>query len=218
MTRTRDLAAGGIVAVTALASVLLAPELPAEMAIHFDASGQPDNYMAKHLALAGIPLLAAGLVVLFALLPRIDPLGQNVEQFKTAYDIFAVGMIGFLAYVQALVLAYNLGIEFGMTEALAPAMGALYLLVAVLLDRAEQNWFVGIRNPWTLSDERVWKRTHEYTAPLFAVAGVLALGAVVMPEYATVFFAGPVLAIALGSTLYSFVLYQRLDHERTHHS
>ena len=109
-------------------------------------------------------------------------------------------------------LAYNLGFEFGMLQATAPAIAGLYLLLALLLRRAEQNWFVGIRTPWTLSDERVWDRTHERTAPLFAVAALCALAAAVVPEYALVLLVGPVTAIALASTVYSFVLYRRLDH------
>jgi uncharacterized membrane protein len=212
MVRTRDLATGGIVALIALVSVLSVPRLPEELAIHFDAAGEPDDYMQLEVALAGSVLLTGGIAVMFAVLPRIDPLGENFAEFQQIYDWFAVGMVAFMAYIHGLLLAYNLGIEFGMMQATAPAISALYLLVAVVLRRAEQNWFVGIRTPWTLSDERVWNRTHERTAPLFVVAAVFALGAAVIPEYATVLLVGPAAAIALVSTVYSFVVYQRLDH------
>ena len=212
MVRTRDLAMGGIVALIALASAVSAPRLPAELAIHFDAAGEPDNYAGKAVVLAGSVLFAAGFAALFAVLPRIDPLGENFAEFQTAYDGFAVGTLAFLAYIHGLVLAYNLGFEFGMLQATAPAIAGLYLLLALLLRRAEQNWFVGIRTPWTLSDERVWDRTHERTAPLFAVAALCALAAAVVPEYALVLLVGPVTAIALASTVYSFVLYRRLNH------
>jgi len=211
MVRTRDLVSGVIVALMALASAFYAPELPGEMAIHFDAAGEPDNYMQKEVVLAGSVGFAAGIAALFAVLPRIDPLGENFAEFQTAYDGFAVVTIAFLAYIHGLVLAYNLGVEFGMLQATIPATAVLYLLLAVLLWRAEQNWFVGIRTPWTLSDERVWNRTHRHTAPLFAIAGLLALGGVLFPEYATLLLTVPVLVVALWSTLYSFLLYQRLD-------
>jgi uncharacterized membrane protein len=212
MVRTRDLATGGIVALIALASALCAPRLPEAMAISFSAAGEPNSFAQKEVVLAGSVLLAGALAVLFALLPRIDPLGENFAEFQTAYDGFAVATLGFFAYTDGLVLAYNLGFEFGMMQATAPAVGTFYLLLAILLRRAEQNWFVGVRTPWTLSDERVWDRTHRHAAPLFVVAAALALGAAVFPEYATVFLAVPAVVIAFGSTLYSFVLYRRFDH------
>jgi uncharacterized membrane protein len=143
--------------------------------------------------------------------PRIDPLGDNIAEFQTTYDTVAVGTLGFHAYVHGMVIASNLGFEFDVIQATIPAVTGLYLLLAVLMWRAEQNWFVGIRTPWTLSNERVWDKTHRHTAPLFAAAAVLSLGGVVFPAYGVFFLTGPITVVALGSVVYSFVLYQRLD-------
>jgi uncharacterized membrane protein len=211
MPSRRDVAGGGIVLLTALASALAAPEVPAEVAIHFDAGGDPDGYADRSVALASVPLLAAGLVALFAALPRIDPLGENVAEFQGAYDAFAVGTVVFLAYVHGAILAFNLGVEFDLLAALAPAMAALYYAVGVLLERAERNWFVGLRTPWTLADEAVWERTHEHVAPLFKVAGVVALGALVLPEFTLVLLVAPVVLASLGGAVYSYVCYRRLN-------
>lgn len=211
MIRTRDLATGGIVAVLAVASAVYASQLPSELAVHFDSAGEPDNFVQAELFLVGNVLLAAGVGVLFAVLPRVDPLGENVAEFQTAYDGFAVATVAFVGYIHGLVIAYNLGYEFGVIEATVPATAVLYLLLGPLLYRAEQNWFVGIRTPWTLSDERVWKQTHRHTAPLFALAGVLALGGVLAPEFAVLLLTVPPTVIAVGSILYSFVLYRRFN-------
>jgi uncharacterized membrane protein len=211
MVRTRDLATGGIVAALALLSAVYASELPAELAVHFDSAGEPNNYMQAETFLAGNVLLAGGLAVLFAVLPRIDPLGENFDEFQTAYDGFAVVTVAFVGYIHGLVIAYNLGYEFGMIQATVPAVAALYLLLGPLMWRAEQNWFVGVRTPWTLSDERVWNRTHRRTAPLFVVAGILTLGGLFVPEYAALLMSVPILVVSLGAVLYSFVIYQRVD-------
>ena len=211
MVRTRDMATGGIVAALALLGIVSVPELPAEVAVHFDSSGEPDNYVQAETFLAGSVLSAAGLAALFAVLPRLDPLGENIAEFQTVYDGFVVATLGFVGYVYGLILAYNLGVEFDMIQATVPAVAALYLLLAVLMRRVEQNWFVGIRTPWTLSDERVWDRTHRHTAPLFAVAGLVTLAGVVVPEYAVALMTVPILVVSVGSVLYSLVLYRRLD-------
>lgn len=211
MVRTRDLLNGVLVVGIAVTSALLLPDLPDEMAIHFDAAGEPNNYAQAETYLAGSVLLGAGLAALFAALPRIDPLGENIGEFQASYDAVAVGTLAFYAYIHGLVVATNLGVAFDILGATVPAMAGLYLLVAVLLWRAEQNWFVGIRTPWTLSDERVWDRTHRRTAPLFALAGLLTLGALVFPAYSMFFLVAPITVVALGSVVYSFVLYRRLE-------
>ncbi len=211
MVRARDLANGGIVFVLALLSALSLPELPAEMAINFDAGGEPNNFAQAETFLAGSLLLGAGLAALFAVVPRIDPLGENISKFQTAYDAVAVATLLFHAYIHGMVLASNLGFEFDVIQATTPAVAGLYLFLAVLLWRVEQNWFVGIRTPWTLSDERVWNKTHRHTAPLFALAAVVSLGGLLFPEYGVFFLSVPVVLVAIGSAVYSFVLYERLN-------
>jgi uncharacterized membrane protein len=200
-----------IAALAGVASLLAAPDLPAEMAMQWDASGTAGNFVDREIGMALLPVLGVALLGLFAVLPRIDPLGENVQQFRAAYDWFAVLTVGFLAYTHAIVLAINLGTEFEVVQLLAPAMAVLYVAVGSLLERADRNWFVGIRTPWTLSDDAVWDRTHERAAGLFKLAGVATLGAVVLPEYGVYFLAGPVSAVALYATVFSYVDYRRRE-------
>jgi len=56
---------------------------------------------------------------------------------------------------------------------LAPAVGILFFYLGILTENAKRNWFVGIRTPWTLSDERVWDKTHRLGGKLFKIIGVL---------------------------------------------
>lgn len=210
--RERHVAGGGIVLLTAVASALAYPEMPAEMVTRWSGGG-PTGTMDRTVALVGLPALAAALFVLFEALPRIDPLGERVADLGRYYDLLVVVVLGFLAYVHGLVIVWNLGWDFQMVQAVAPALAALYYVLGVVLERVEKNWFVGIRTPWTLSSETVWKRTHERGAPLFKLAGLVALGGVVLPEYGVVFFAGPVAAAALYLTVYSYREYSRLGPE-----
>lgn len=199
-----------IVAASALASALAAPEMPAEMATHWNAAGEIDGTMDKEIALALFPALSAVVLALLAAVPRIDPLGENVAAFREQYDSFVVVLLAFLAYVHLLVLAANAGYGFEMIQALAPAIGGLFFYVGVLLEHAEQSWFVGIRTPWTLSNEEVWDRTHERAAPLFKIAGGIAVLGALVPTYAELLVVGPILAVALYATAYSYVEYQRV--------
>ncbi len=201
----------GIVALTAIASAMVYPDLPTQMAIHFDSTGQPDDYLSKPLATALIPALAVGITGLFAVIPRLDPLGENFEEFRRYYDIAAVVTVGVLAYVHALVLGYNLGYAFDIQQALAPVLAVVAIVFGYVVENANQNWFIGIRTPWTLSDETVWKQTNERSGVLFKIAGLVALLAVPFPEYFEVLAIAPLALAALVPTVYSYVLYRRLD-------
>ena len=207
--RRSYLVAAALVAVSALASVLASPEMPARMATHWNAAGEVDGRMAKPFALALLPALSAALLGLFAVLPRIDPLGENVAKFRDRYDTFVVLLVAFLAYLHLVVLGANAGYEFEMIQAVAPAVGGLVYYVGVLSEHAEPNWFVGIRTPWTLSDDEVWNRTHERAGPLFKLAGVVAALGALVPAYAELLIVGPLAAVALYTTAYSYVAYRR---------
>lgn len=201
----------GIALAAAAASLVFAPDLPEEMVTHWAASGTPDGTMGRTTVLVGGPSLVLGVVVLFEVVPRIDPLAANIREFQRAYDAAAVLVAAFTAYVYGLVIAWNLGHEFDLLVALAPAFTVLYLGLGFLLNRAERNWFVGIRTPWTLSSEEVWRDTHDLGATLFKATGVLALGAVVVPEYAIYFIVVPAVAVSVVATVYSYLRYRQVE-------
>lgn len=211
MTLRRSYVVGiALIAVSAVVSVLAYPEMPAEMATHWNAEGEIDGQTPRLLALAVVPALSAVALGLFAVLPRVDPLGENVAAFREQYDTFVVLLVAFLTYLHLLVVGANAGYEFEVIQALAPAVGALFYYVGVLSEHAERNWFVGIRTPWTISSEEVWERTHERAAPLFKLAGVVAALAAFVPTYAEVVIAAPVALVVVYATVYSYVEYRRV--------
>ena len=203
--------AAALVGVSALVSVLAAPSLPEAVVTHWNAAGEPDGTMSKTAALALIPALSAVLVALFAVLPRLDPLGENVADFRASYDWFVVLFAAFMTVLHGGIVAFNLGYEFDFTLLVLAAVAGLFYYVGVLLTHAEQNWFVGIRTPWTLSDERVWKRTHALGGRLFKLTAVVSLVGLAFGDYAVYFLLVPALATAAVTVVYSYYLYDRLD-------
>ncbi|QLH83586.1 SdpI family protein [Halosimplex pelagicum] len=203
--------AAALVAVSALVSVLAAPSLPDTVVTHWNAAGEPDGTMSKTAALALIPALSAVLVALLALVPRVDPLGENVADFRAYYDWFVVLFAGFMTLVHGGVVAFNLGYEFDFTLLVLAAVAGLLYYVGVLLTHAERNWFVGIRTPWTLSDETVWDRTHELGGRLFKLTAVVSLVGLLAGDYTVYFLLVPALATAAITVAYSYYLYERLD-------
>lgn len=206
----RLLVAGGLlVAATAAVSAFAYPEMPTQMASHWNAAGEVDGTMSRELGLALFPALAALTLGFFLVLPRIDP-RDSYEAFRDAYDAIALATVALLGYVHVVVVLFNADYSFGVLQALAPAIGGVFVVAGYVTARADQNWFVGARTPWTLEDEEVWERTNATVARLLYASGVLAALGVLVPEYAIYLIAGPAVVLAVFTFGYSYWLYQRI--------
>jgi uncharacterized membrane protein len=211
--RHRFLIAAVFVVGSGVMSILTAPALPTRMATHWNAAGQPDGTMPKAAALALLPAMAAVLLVVFALVPRIDPLRENIAAFRPVYDWFVVVFTAFMVVIHGGVIAFNLGYEFDFTLLVLAAVAGLFYYVGVLLEHAERNWFVGIRTPWTLSSADVWDRTHRLGSRLFKLTALVALVGLFFGEYAIYFLVVPALLTAGITVVYSYYLYEQLERD-----
>ena len=203
-----------IVALTAAGTAWVYPRLPATLVTHWGVHGAPNGTMGR----AWGAWLPVGLMVFIAALlwtvPYIDPRRQNYKAFRPLYNLFVVGMAIFMAYVQALSLAWNLGYRFSIARGLSPALGLLFIGLAALLRAARPNWFVGIRTPWTLSSPTVWHKTHQWGARAFFLAGVATLAGAVW-EPALWLGVGFAVVSAVGLVAYSALAYEREQHSPT---
>ena len=197
-----------IILVTLGITVALYPAVPDTIASHWNAAGQVNSSMAKSWGLAVIPAIMAVFAGLFAILPRIDPLRKNYEKFQRYYDGFVLLFVSYLLVIQLQVILWNTGHPVSPNLMFPVMTGILIIYVGFLVGHAEPNWFVGIRTPWTLSSETVWKKTHETGGKLFKIAGIVCLAGVLAGRYALWFVLVPVLAVAAFTVVYSYVLYQ----------
>jgi len=158
-----------------------------------------------------MPLITLGMFLLFLVIPNIDPHKANIAQFRDAFNLFIVLIVGFMVYVYALTLLWNLGYtNFGVGKAMMPALGVLFIFIGYMLRKAKRNFFIGIRTPWTLSSDRVWDETHRIGAMLFTISGILALlGSFFGGPTAFVMLMVPILGSTLFLVIYSYVLYRR---------
>lgn len=185
--------------------------LPDPMASHWDENDQVNGYMSKFWGVFLMPLITLGMLVLFLLIPNIDPLKANIAQFRDVFNLFITLIVAIMVYIYFLTLRWNLGdTSLGIGKAMMPALGVLFFFVGYLMRKSKRNFFIGIRTPWTLSSDRVWDETHRLGSILFMISGALA--------FVGAFFGGPVafwllFVPLIGSTIitlvYSYILYQR---------
>lgn len=207
----QDYLALGLGVILSIVTVYGWLNLPDQIAIHFNAAGQPDSTVGKGIGLIIAPAIFTSLYALFRALPSIDPLGDNILEFEEQYRTAVRAVLGFLTYIQIMVVAWNTGYSFSVNQALAPAIAALYYVMGDVIGEARQNWFIGIRTPWTLSSEEVWQKTHERCGPLFKIAAVAALAATVIPDYFIALTVAPALAVSVYAVLYSYREYRKQE-------
>lgn len=69
-----------------------------------------------------------------------------------------------------------------------------------MLPRLKANWWLGIRTPWTLSNEDVWRKTHQLGGQTGVVVGlVMVVSNLVLPTAWLGLVTGPLVILwALG--------------------
>ncbi|MCD4673478.1 MAG: DUF1648 domain-containing protein [Anaerolineaceae bacterium] len=208
-TKTTWIVIGILTATSLVIGVAVYGLLPEQVASHWNAQGEADGYSSAISGILLLPAIMAGTCVLLMFVPSIDPLKENIEAFRPDYNSMIVAMAGFLLYLHVLTLLWNLDIEFQMNSLLAPGFGGLFFLIGEMVGKARRNFFIGVRTPWTLSSDRVWKRTHERAAMGYKVAGALTLLAIPFPQWAFITMVGPMLVVSVYTVVYSYVEFQR---------
>ena len=197
-----------------LAGVLLWNRLPDQMASHWNEQDQVDGYMGKFWGVFMVPLMCVGLTLLFLAIPLIDPLKANIAKFRETFNAFIVMFVLFMVYVHGLTLAWNLGYtNFRFSSMLLPAMGLLFIFIGFMIRKAKRNYFIGIRTPWTLSNDKVWDETHKLGGKLFIAAGVVTLLGAFFPGQAFILLMVSIFGAALVPVVYSYLLWRKVEKE-----
>ena len=200
-----------IIILSFLVALVIYPYMPAIMEGHWNLQGQADGQMSRFWGVFLIPMINSLILVLFLLIPHIDPLKRNIEKFRKYFDLLIITLLVFLFYLYICILLWNLGRQFNMVVALMPAFSILWYAYGVLVEKTEPNWFVGIRTPWTLSDERVWQRIHRLAGIAFKVSAFLALIGIFVNSMAVLFAIVPIFVSMMFLTVYSYFVYRQLN-------
>jgi len=200
----------GLIVFSVLLGVYYYPQLPDQFATHWGMNGEANGYSGRLEGIIMLPIISVFIVALFLVLPRFDPLKKNYSSFRKYYNGTILVMAGFFAYIQVLMILWNLSYRFNFLQMMAIAFGALFFYLGILLEHAKQNWFVGIRTPWTMSSEKVWDKTHKLGGKLFKAAGIISfLGAFVFKEILLLSVA-IVIASSIAIVIYSYLEFKKL--------
>lgn len=182
----------------------------ARVPTHWNFQGEVDGWSGKTFGLLFPVGLGVAMTLLLAFLPRLDPRRRHVEQSTKALAMVAAAVDALLLVIAVVTVLVATGRDVDMTRVLAPALGLLFAVIGNYLTKTRSNFFIGIRTPWTLSDDRVWARTHRLGGRLFVALGVVgAVTGLLAPGVGIVVIGAGAIAVAVVTSVYSYVVFRR---------
>lgn len=199
-----------LIALSVLIGVFAYPYLPDQMPMHWNIHGEVDGYWDKQYAAFFPPLLMIVLMALFIFMPRIDPKKENYKKFSGSYTIFITIMNVFFLLLQSMTISYGLGVNIDISLVVNLGIGLLFIVLGNYLPRIKHNYFIGVRTPWTLANEKTWRKTHQLSGKLFVMAGILLVAISFLPGiYKFTGMLVVVLSTVLIATIASYVFFNR---------
>ena len=192
-----------ILAALSLSGILgIYSRLPASIPLHWNVRGQVDSWGPRWniFLLGGLPLIVA---LLMRWLPRIDPKRDSYVKHARTYEILQTLIVLVLIGLGWLTIAAALGATMDVGAIVRVLVGLLFIGLGNFMGRLKRNYFVGIKTPWTLADDEVWRRTHRCGGWVFVIMGAVFVLSLALP-------AGPILGVVLGVSTIGGVAYMFL--------
>ena len=178
----------------------------AELPIHWNAVGEPDDWAEALFALLIAPGVLIALTALFAIIPSIEPLQDRLEGSAPVLRASWIGIIFLLVVMQLVMAMPAWGVELPV-NAIVLATGLLFVILGNALPKSRPGFFVGIRTPWAITDTDNWIATHRLGGKLLMAAGaamMLAAALPIAPETLSGIVIGAVLVAVIVPVFYSW--------------
>jgi uncharacterized membrane protein len=199
-----------LTALVAMADVWAYPRLPETIVTHWNLHNVANGWSPKWVLFLVGPGLMLALMLLMRVLPWLSPKNFEVASFQVTYLQIMVMLVCVAAYLQLLVLWSGLGHAMNIGRATVGGVCLLFALLGNLMGKVRRNFFVGVRTPWTLANERVWNATHRFAAKTMVVGGLAGLVMTAAGVEGWPVF-GVLLAGALAPVVYSLVMYKQME-------
>lgn len=188
-------------------TIVMFNKLPELVPSHFNQKFEVDQYGSKNGFLIfslGLPLF---MYIIKIVLKKIDPLKENYKRFEKAYSITINILILMFSSINIAITLYATKNLKSIKEIFFLIFGVAFIALGNYLPQLKRNFFIGIKTPWTLSDEDTWNRTHKVGGIVFIIFGLLFIldGFILKSFYSTYF----VIVGIVFLVLYSYLIFPK---------
>lgn len=185
--------------------------MPDTIPIHWDSQWNVDSYGSRYtlLILAFLPLaIHYGMLLML----KIDPRHKNLEKRQATYNIFRYGLTAFFMTITMFFYYLTLNPQSNIENLFLLLIGVIFIGMGNYMPRVPQNYFLGIKTPWTLSNEYVWKKTHRIGGYLWIIIGmIIVMIGFIHSSYAYNVLLVLVISDVIFMMIYSYIIYKRID-------
>lgn len=189
--------------------------IPQIVPVHFDLDMNPNRFGTKLELLwmiISISCVSVLLTLLFKYLPKIDT-KKNLENQKGILENIALGISIFMAIIGYFIV--QSGISGGGKGSIITYIPMLILFFMAFLGNyminIKRNHFIGIRTPWALESESIWRKTHQFAGKLIfygSIAGIIILFFISDFKFKMIFMGILLIIIIAISTFKSYKFYK----------
>ena len=191
----------------------LYPDLPHRIPIHWNHDGLADGFGPRAVLFVHTGLMI-GVMLLWWTLPQVSPARFSVARFAPTFWYGCLMAVAMLAYVQCIHAwaVHRGGVD--MARTMLTGIALFCALTGNVMGKVRRNFWLGVRTPWTLANERVWYATHRLAARSMVAGAALAL-LLLLAHAPSMLVVGVLMAALLVPAAFSLVYYKRLERRGT---
>lgn len=152
-----------------ICGLVLWNKLPAQIGTHFDINGVPNGYSSKTVTVFLLPVLMFVIQFICFLAFNADKKVQLLSGKIKNIILWVCPVISIFVFF--CIYSNALGHQMAMTTVFTLFLGIEFIIIGNYLPKCRQNNVIGIRVPWTLSDETTWNKTHRFAGWLSVICG-----------------------------------------------
>ena len=154
-----------------IVGILLWKQLPDQVAIHFGIDNTPNGWSSKWVAVFVLPLLCLAVHIFCAVSILFDPKQKAVPKRIYQFILLICPIISLVCGV--CIYGYALSYPINIGAFIKVFVGIIFVIAGNYLPKCRQNHIVGIKIPWTLSDEENWNHTHWVAGWIWVICGLI---------------------------------------------
>jgi uncharacterized membrane protein len=185
-------------------------DLPEQMTMQYNIEGNPNWHAHKAVGAFGLPLIFFVLNIAVNIFVYADPKHENASK---AMRVFVRWLIPFMSlFIVPVMLFKALGANIPIVMIIMVFSGAALIFVGNYMPKNRQNYTIGIRIPWTLSDSENWNKTHRMAGLLWIIGGIATVIMAFLPMASSVWlilFLVIITLLVMAPIIYSYLLYKR---------
>lgn len=168
-----------LIVLPVVAGLLLWGQLPEKMPTHWGFDGQVDGWSGKAFAVFGTPVILLGIHWLVTALVFLDARNRDQPVKAVSLILYIFPVMSWVA--SGMIYATAMGMELDMATWPIVLAGVLFLVMGNYFPKMKRNYTMGIRLPWTVSNEENWVKTHRFGGKVWVVGGLLMIVSAFLP-------------------------------------